>query len=140
MSAPPTLRCADVTVGAELPPLEIPITAKLIVSGALASRDFQDVHHDFARAQELGSPNIFMNILSSNGLVGRFVTDWAGPEARLKKIDIRLGAPNYPGDTMTLTGAVSAKDDAERSVSVEVRGRNQYGDHVTGVVRLELPE
>lgn len=133
-------RYADVAVGDELPTLEIPITAKLIVGGAVASRDFQDVHHDLERARELGSPNIFMNILSTNGLIGRFVTDWAGPEARLKKVDIRLGAPNYPGDTMTFSGAVSAKDDDRRLVSIEVRGRNQYGDHVTGVVSLSLPE
>lgn len=133
-------RYADVAVGDELPTLEIPITAKLIVGGAVASRDFQDVHHDLERARELGSPNIFMNILSTNGLIGRFVTDWAGPEARLKKVDIRLGAPNYPGDTMTFSGAVSAKDDDLRLISIEVRGRNQYGDHVTGVVSLNLPE
>src|SRR6266511_3972793 len=84
-----------------------------------------------------GSPDIFMNILSTNGFVGRFITDWAGPDAVLKSVKIRLGAPNHPGDTMTMTGKVTAKDNG--LVEVEVRGANSRGDHVTGTVALELP-
>ena len=130
---------ASVSVGDALPPLEIPLTRTLIVSTAIASRDYQDVHHDHELAQERGSPDIFMNILTTNGFVGRFVTDWTGPGATLKKIDIRLGAPNYPGDKMTIEGAVTAKDDDAGTVEVSVRGANQLGDHVTGKVLVALP-
>ena len=69
----------QVAVGDELPELVVPLTRTLIVSTALASRDFQDVHHDPVLAVERGSKDIFMNILSTNGLVGRYVTDWSGP-------------------------------------------------------------
>ena len=123
-----------VTVGEQLPPLEIPLTRTTIVATAIASRDYQDVHHDPSLAVERGSPDIFMNILTTNGYVGRFVTDWAGPAARLKKVAIRLGAPNYPGDTMTLTGEVTAVDGDD--VTVAVKGSNSLGDHVTGTVVL----
>ena len=102
---------------------------------AIASRDYQDVHHDPTLAVERGSPDIFMNILTTNGFVGRFVTDWAGPTARLKRCSIRLGAPNYPGDTMTMTGEVVAVDGGE--ITVSVKGSNSLGDHVTGTVVLE---
>src|ERR687889_705483 len=98
------------TVGEELPELVIPLTRTLIAATAIASRDYQDVHHDPGLAKERGSPDIFMNILTTNGFVGRFVTDWAGPDAVIKKVSIRLGAPNYPGDTMTMTGSVTVKD------------------------------
>ena len=134
-----TRSLASVSVGDALAPLEIPLTRTLIVSTAIASRDYQDVHHDHVLAQERGSPDIFMNILTTNGFVGRFVTDWTGPGATLKKIDIRLGAPNYPGDTMTIEGAVTAKDDDAGTVEVSVRGANQLGDHVTGKVLVVLP-
>ena len=127
----------DVSVGDELPALDISLTRTLIVATAIASRDYQDVHHDPGLAQERGSKDIFMNILSTNGFVGRFVTDWAGPDAVLKKVAIRLGAPNYPGDTMRMTGSVTAKDEGE--VEVTLRGANSLGEHVTGTVRLELP-
>jgi acyl dehydratase len=115
------------------------------VATAIASRDYQDVHHDPTLAVERGSPDIFMNILSTNGLVGRFVTDWSGPGARIESVSIRLGAPNHPGDTMTLTGSVTAIDrpeargDGRGVVEVAVRGANSRGDHVTGTVKLSLP-
>ena len=126
------------SVGEKLPGLSIPITTKLIVSGAIASRDYQDVHHDKDAAQALGSEDIFMNILTTNGLVGRYVTDWAGSGARLKRIAIRLGAPNYPGDSMTMSGEVTALDVEARSVELYVVGSNRHGDHVTATVVLEL--
>jgi acyl dehydratase len=134
----------DVEVGDELPSLVVPVTRTLIVSGALASRDYQDVHHDQELAQARGSKDIFMNILTTNGLVGRFVTDWSGPRSRLAEVNIRLGAPNYPGAVMTLTGAVigrdpSADDAASGTVTVSIRGANELGDHVTGTVLVVLP-
>ena len=123
-------------VGETLPELVIPITPTRIVSGAIASRDYQDVHHDVPAAREKGSPDIFMNILTTNGLVGRYVTDWAGAEARILKIAIRLGVPNYPGDTMTLTGSVARVGD-DGSIEVSIRGANQLGNHVTGTVTVK---
>jgi acyl dehydratase len=125
------------TVGDALPELVIPLTPTLIVATAIASRDYQDVHHDPALAKERGSPDIFMNILSTNGFVGRFVTDWAGPDAVIKKVSIRLGVPNYPGDTMTMRGTVKAVDDGV--ATVEVVGSNSLGDHVTGTVEVIVP-
>ena len=132
-----TLGYEAVSVGDELPELALPLTPTVIISGAIASRDYQDVHHDRDLAVQRGSKDIFMNILTTNGYVGRFVTDWAGPEALLTKVDIRLGAPNYPGDTMTLTGSVTDKRDGV--VSIDVVGRNELGNHVTGRVDLKLP-
>jgi acyl dehydratase len=132
-----TLHYDDVAVGDELPALEVPLTPSVIIAGAIASRDYQDVHHDRDLAVERGSKDIFMNILTTNGYVGRFVTDWAGPEALLRRVDIRLGTPNYPGDTMTMTGRV--KDKTDGVVSVEIVGRNDLGDHVSGTVDLALP-
>ncbi|MFJ2783634.1 MULTISPECIES: MaoC family dehydratase [unclassified Streptomyces] len=124
--------------GDELEPLTVPITRTLIVAGAVASRDYQDVHHDAELAREKGSPDIFMNILTTNGLVGRYVTDRLGPRAVLCKVAIRLGAPNYPGDTMVLTGTVVEVDgDTAR---VRITGANGLGHHVTGTVTVEVPE
>jgi acyl dehydratase len=133
-----TLRYEEVAGGDELPVLDVPITTTRIVAAAIASRDYQDVHHDPELAKERGSPNIFMNILTSNGYVGRYVTDWAGPEALLRVVDIRLGAPNYPGDEMKITGRVARKEDGV--VTVELTGSNSLGPHVMGQVELSLPQ
>ncbi|PNG16326.1 MaoC family dehydratase [Streptomyces cahuitamycinicus] len=123
--------------GDRLPPLEVPVTRTLIVAGAIASRDYQDVHHDPELARSKGSPDIFMNILTTNGLVGRYITDHFGPRAELRRVAIRLGAPNHPGDTMVLTGTVEAADGD--TVTVRVVGANGIGTHVTGTVTVRIP-
>ncbi|MEU9293448.1 MaoC family dehydratase [Streptomyces sp. NPDC048266] len=123
--------------GDELPPLTITVTRTLIVAGAVASRDYQDVHHDAELAREKGAPDIFMNILTTNGLVGRYITDHFGPRAVLRKVAIRLGAPNHPGDTMVLTGTVTEVDGD--TAQVRVVGANGLGHHVTGTVTVEVP-
>jgi acyl dehydratase len=142
-----TRRFGEVSVGDVLPELVIPVTRTLIVSGAIASRDYQDVHHDTELAKQRGSKDIFMNILTTNGLVGRYVTDWAGPAAVLTKVAIRLGAPNFPGDTLTFTGTVTTLvppgseglGEDRGLVEVTLRGTNEHGEHVSGTVRATLP-
>lgn len=123
--------------GDELPALTVPVTRTLVVAGALASRDFTDVHHDAEAARAKGSPDIFMNILTTNGLVGRFVTDHFGPEAVLRRVSIRLGVPNYPGDALVLAGRIVSVND--RTAEVFVVGTNRLGPHVTGTVTVTLP-
>ncbi len=140
-SLPATLHYDDVEVGQSLPELVIDLTPTVIVSTAIASRDYQDVHHDRDLAQQKGSKDIFMNILSTNGFVGRYVTDWAGPNSQLSRVAIRLGAPNYSYDTMTMSGEVMAKEllNGEGSIELFVRGSNSLGDHVKGTVKIVLP-
>ena len=132
-----TKKHTQVNVGDALPELKIPLTTSLVVSGAIASRDFTPVHHDKAAAQASGMPDVFMNILTTNGLVNRYVTDWAGPNALVRNVQIKLGTPNTPGDVMTFNGSVTSKEDD--TVTVELAGKNAWGDHVTASVRVALP-
>ena len=128
---------AKIKPGDTLPELRVPLTSSLIVAGAVASRDFTRVHHDKAAAQATGMQDVFMNILTTEGWVSRFVTDWAGPDARICKLSLKLGAPNLPGDTMLMSGKVESKQDA--NVVVEVVGKNAWGNHCTAKVELTLP-
>lgn len=131
---------ATVRTGAELPAWVLPVTPTLIVSTAIATRDFQDVHHDRDLAVQRGSRDIFLNILTTTGLVQRFVTDWAGPRAVVRGVSIRLGVPAYPYDDLTFTGAVTeaVHVDGEERFVVVVRGSNSLGDHVSGTVTLAM--
>ncbi|MBE1578521.1 MaoC family dehydratase [Amycolatopsis roodepoortensis] len=126
----------DCSVGTELPPLKIEATPTFVVSTALATRDFQDVHHDRDAAVQRGSKDIFLNILTDTGLVQRFVTDWAGPEAFVRSIKIRLGVPCYAYDTLTFTGRVTERDGDD--VVVAVSGVDSLGEHVVGTVAITL--
>ncbi len=122
------------SVGERLPELALPITPTMVVSTALATRDFQDVHHDRDRAQAAGSQDIFVNILTSTALCERYVSEWAGAEVELRGIPIGLGAPAYPYDTLTFRGSVAAVEDGVATIAVT--GVVSLGDHVTGTVRI----
>ena len=140
-----TLRWSDINVGDEVAPLEIPVTATMIVAGAIASRDFMPVHHDRDYANKQGSPNLFMNILTSNGYCVRFLTDWAGPEAMITKLAIRLGVPSFPDDPLRFTGSVTGKTEgpagvrpAENFIEVTFQAANSLGNHVSGTAVVSL--
>lgn len=141
MSDYSTLTSAEVSVGDKLPTLAIDVTAGLVVGGALATRDYQPVHHDKSEAVAAGLPDVFMNILTSQGLMTRYATDWSGPEAVVKSVDLRLGAPNVPGMVMNITGEVTAVDSDSGIVDISVIGENNiWGMHMQGTVQLELPK
>ncbi len=136
-----TVRWRDVQPGDELTPLAVEATATVIVAGALATRDFMPVHHDREYANAQGAPDIFMNILSSNAYCSRFLTDWAGPDAMVRRLAIRLGVPVFPGSMLTFTGTVTAtrRDGDDGLVDVDLRAATDLGDHLTGSATLSLP-
>lgn len=135
---PATLQPSAVQAGTTLPELTIHADPTFVVSSALATRDFQDVHHDRDKAVQRGSKDIFVNILTDTGLVQRFVTDWAGPGAIVKSLALRLGVPLYAGDTLTLSGTVTAVEGTQ--VHIDVIGRDSLGDHITAKAVIELKE
>ena len=128
-------------VGDVIPPMVIELTATRIVAGAIASRDFMPVHHDKAYANAQGAPDIFPNILSDTAYCSRFLTDWAGPDAIVRRLSIRLGVPVFPGQSLRYEGSVTGVRRAEGEVIVEVdlRAASELGDHVSGTAELSLP-
>lgn len=137
MNAP---RFDELTEGELLPELDVDITTTLVVSGAIASRDFYPGHHDKDVAISLGMKDVFMNILTTSGWLGRYVTDWGGPAVRLTRFVLRLGAPNYPGDTMRLRGSVIALSREARTADVDVVVSNAIGDHARATVTIAFPK
>ncbi|MEV6772728.1 MaoC family dehydratase [Nocardia sp. NPDC051030] len=129
---------AAIQVGTTLPELVIHADPTFVISTAIATRDFQDVHHDRDKAVERGSKDIFVNILTDTGLVQRFVTDWAGPRAIVKSLALRLGVPLYAGDTLTLSGTVTAIDGTD--ITIQVTGKDSLGDHISAKAVISLQE
>jgi acyl dehydratase len=136
-----TLDWQSLHVGDELTPMVIDVTPTRVVAGAIASRDFMPVHHDRDYANQQGAPDIFMNILSDTAYCSRFLTDWAGPDAMVTHLSIRLGVPVHPGHTLTYTGSITAlrAENDEGFVDVELRAVNELGEHVSGTATVSLP-
>lgn len=124
-------------VGDKLPAWELPITPTFVVSSAISTRDFQDVHHDRDRAQAAGSKDIFVNILTSTALCERYVTEWAGNDVQIKGVALRLGAPAYPYDTLSFAGEVT--DVSDGIATIAVTASVAAGDHIIGSVQVVAP-
>ena len=129
----------SISTGDTLPPLSLVASASVIVAGAIASGDFEVVHHDVKGAQARGTPDIFMNILTSNGYVQRFVNDWVGPAGRIRSVDVRLGVPTFAGDTLKFAGVVKQKHASDRVLEIAVTGTNSIGQHLAATVCVVLP-
>lgn len=126
----------ELQVGTKLPELSLYGDPTFIVSTAIATRDYQDVHHDRDKAQAKGSKDIFVNILTDTGLVQRYITDWAGPTAMIKSIGLRLGVPWYAYDTVTFKGEVT--DIVDDVITLKIVGSNSLGDHVIATATLTI--
>jgi len=134
-----TIGRADVKAGDSLAPLEIPITATLVVGGALATLDFEPIHHDHDAAVAAGAPDVIMNIITTSGLVSRYLTDRLGDEYRLDELKMRIAHPNCPGDRLILSATVAGvRNDGEtRFIDLEFRGDNREGNSVLGTAVLK---
>jgi acyl dehydratase len=106
-AAAPTLLFDAVQVGDSLPELHYDVTATTVVLGALATRDWRPMHHDkdFA-VNRNGTQDIFLNTPNQAAWFERYLTDWTGPHGRLGRVTFRMLGSVFPGDTMTLSGAV----------------------------------
>jgi hypothetical protein len=135
----------DVEVGQDLPEKSRPIDTTLIVSGAIwASHDFMPVHHNRDFAQEKGAPDIFMNILTSNGLMASYLEQWAGPEAELRKMNIGLQVPNFPSpdNKMDMNARITKKyeEAGDHLIELDISGDNTLGPHIVGTAVMALPK
>ncbi len=134
------MRFADVKQGQVLPAIRVPITITSVMATALATRDYQPVHHDLERARALGSQTVFTNTHTTAGYLERLVMQWAGPNAFLKSLKLRLGVPSYAGDELVLGGTVVAIDAASARVTIKASGSNSLGEHVSAELVVTWPE
>lgn len=95
--------------GDSLPPLEVDVTAKTVVTGASSSRDWQPQHHDHHWAvRRAGTRDIFLNTPNQAGWIERYLTDWTGPRGRLGRLRFRMRRSICAGDRMLFRGTVRA--------------------------------
>ncbi len=135
-----SLHISDVRAGQELPSFKVPVTITSVMATALATRDYQPVHHDLEKVKSLGNETVFTNTHTTAAYLEKLVMQWAGPDAFLKSLKLRLGVPNYAGDELTLKGKVTSLDPLTQRVTIAIVGSNSRGDHVIAELVVELRE
>lgn len=137
-----TVRWQDVREGQELDAVSFPLTMRNLMIDVAGTRDLYPIHHDRDFARASGARDIFVNTMFYEGLFGRIVTDWAGPEAFLRRLRFTMRAPNCPGDTITSRAWVVKKyeQEGEHLLDVEAHLDNQLGPDTTiAFMTLQLP-
>jgi acyl dehydratase len=128
----------QVRAGQRLAPQEIALTTTRIIAAAIATRDYQPVHHDLDVVAKQGGSGIFLNTHTTAGFLECYVQAWAGPDAFIKSVKFRLGVPAYAGDTLHLSGQVAGAPSDDGLLTVKVAGTNALGTHVDGEVIVRL--
>jgi acyl dehydratase len=125
-------------VGDRLPTLEVPITARMVIAGATASRDWQPQHHDREWAVErAGARDIFLNTPTLAGWLERYLTDWTGPYGRVGRLTFKMRKPMCVGDTLVFNGTVESVQNGWVGVSLEL---STDGERATeGRARIAVP-
>jgi hypothetical protein len=101
----------EIASGDHLPTLRVDVTATLVVLGAMASRDWRPMHHDYGFAvHRQGLKDIFLNTPNQAAWFERYITDWTGPLGRLGRMTFRMKGSVFPGDTMTIDGTVNGHE------------------------------
>jgi hypothetical protein len=136
--APPDERDRHRTRGSDgesLPELVIALDRLGVIACTTACNDFRAGHYDPDVARALGFADIFTDIPTTTGFVTRYVTDWAGPAARVQSIELRLGVPFFAGDALRLDGTAVVHADV---ATVRIEGDTGNGRHVTATVVVRV--
>lgn len=130
-----------IDVGATAPPRTHVLSRTDLVRYAGASGDFNPMHHDEEKAKAAGMPSVFGHGMLSMALVGRAITDWAGPGA-LRQFKVRFAKQTWPGDALTtaVTATAIREDGGERLADLDCALTNQDGETVvagTATIQIE---
>lgn len=101
-------RLANASIGTRPAPRRIgPVTQTDIVRFAGAGGDFNPLHHDADFAAKAGFKAPIAMGQFTAGLLVAWLTDWCGIE-NLRSIEVRFTAPLSIGETVELSGEVTA--------------------------------
>lgn len=133
-----------VSVGDAVPARSFRLRRVDLVRYAGASGDFNTIHWNERIAKGVGLPNVIAHGMLTMATAARLVTDWCGDPGAVVEYGTKFTKPvvvpdDDAGATVEVSGVVGAKDDAARTVRVDLTATFE-GDKVLGraqaVVRL----
>jgi acyl dehydratase len=135
-----TLPWSTISKGLEIEPLAFEVSYSTLARHVVGTRDLLRMHHDPPFAREVGAPNIFLNTMWYQGFIGRYITDWAGYDAFLRKLTVRMRAHGCPGDTLTIYGTVTDFIEENGKLLVDLDIRIDNGPKTSAVIATATVE
>ena len=137
-----TLKFDDVEVGDRIPDLvKGPVTRAEIALFASPSGDHNPIHLDDEAARKGGLPGVIVHGMLNMAYLGQLLTAIA-PQSSLREFGARFLAMAFPGDVITCSGEVTAKnhEGGENIIELKIAAANQKGEKVLdGAARVALP-
>lgn len=136
-----TIKISDISVGQELPALDLAFTRADLVAYANASGDQNPIHQDEEFAKSVGLPDVIAHGMLTMGRAIRVVTDWVGDPTAVIDYSVRMTRPvvvpaAVEGSIVSFTGKVSQIND-DGTVQVELGA--VFGDvKVLGLARATV--
>ena len=105
--------------GTEIPVVSYPVTRLSLVQYCGASGDFNVIHWNERIARSVGLPDVIAHGMFTMAQAGRFVTDWAGPQALVEEFGVRFSSmvvvpDDDTGASIEVSGVVEEKLDGHR--------------------------
>lgn len=134
---------AAVESGTEMPTASYPVSRLSLVRYCGASGDFNVIHWNERIARAVGLPDVIAHGMFTMAEAGRYVTDWAGPDAIVTEFGVRFSAmvvvpDDDKGATIEVSGQIAEKLDGNR-VAIALTARSAGAKVLTrarAVVRL----
>ena len=118
---------STVQIGDELPKMKKQASEAEHFLYSAASFNPHRIHYDRAYANFEGHDDLVVHGPLQGSWLTQFVTDWAGPRARLLSIEWQNRASAFVGDELIFAGTVTAIDQANTSVELEISEKNIDG-------------
>ncbi|GAA4714906.1 MaoC/PaaZ C-terminal domain-containing protein [Brevibacillus fulvus] len=111
----------ELEVGMELEPLVQPAIEKVqLVKYAGASGDFNPIHTDDETAKKVGLPSVIAHGMLSMGFLAKHAGQIVGTYGFVSRLKVRFSGMVFPGDVLACHAKVTGKDEASRTVDLEV--------------------
>jgi len=140
MTLHPSLAWNEIRIGSAIAPLVFDVTYSTLARDVAGTRDLYRIHHDPPFATANGAPNIFLNAMWYQGLIGRYITDWAGYEAFLRKLNVKIRSHGCPGDTLTVGATIQSRAEVDGKLLVDLDIRIDNGRRADAIVAVATVE
>lgn len=119
-----TIKISDISVGLELPALDLTFTRADLVAYALASGDLNPIHQDEEFAKSVGLPDVIAHGMLTMGRAIQVVTNWVGDPTAVIDYSVRMTRPVIVPDTaegsvVSFTGKIAQIND-DGTIQIEL--------------------